>query len=142
MRTPKKSVIKDLLKQAKKKIIRENLPITEWDFCTGLHLGGGKDECNNNWQKKRLGDTWTGYYDDSFWFRSKITVPEQFANSRVFLNVDFGGELVLRINGELVGSFSSTMNDGWVHRDVFPLQNLEAGQELNLELYGGINTAG
>ena len=142
MRTPKKAVLKDLLKQAKKKIIKNALDIQQWDFCTGTHLGGGKDECHENWQKKSLGDTWTGYYDDSFWFRSKLTVPEQFANGRVFLNVDFGGELVLRINGELVGSFSSVMNDGWVHRDTFPLQNLEAGQELNLELYGGINTAG
>lgn len=138
----KKSVLKDLLKQAKKKINRDAVVINEWDFCTGVHLGGGQDECHENWQKKHLGDTWTGYYDDSFWFRSKVTVPEQFAQQRVFLNVDFGGELVLRVNGELVGSFSSTMNDGWVHRDMFPMLNLKAGQVLELELYGGINTAG
>ena len=142
MRTPKKAVLKDLLKQAKKKIIRQALQINEWDFCTGMHLGGGKDECHENWQKKCLGDTWTGYYDDSFWFRSRVTVPEHFAGGRVYLNVDFGGELVLRVNGELVGSFSSVMNNGWVHRDVFPMFDLKAGEELDLELYGGINTAG
>lgn len=142
MRTPKKGVLLDMLRQAKTLINRETLDIPAWDVCTGVHLGGGKNECHDDWQTKGLGDTWTGYYDDTFWFRSAVTVPAHFADSRVYLNVDFGGELVLRINGQLVGSFSSTMNDGWVHRDVFPLFSLKAGETLELELSGGINTAG
>ena len=142
MRTPKKAVLIDMLRQAEAMIPQETLDIPEWNFCTGRHLGGGKNECNNDWHVKRLGDTWAGYYDDTVWFRSSVTVPENFADAHVYLNLDFGGELVLRVNGELVGSFSSSMNDGWVHRDSFPLFSLKSGEVLNLELEGGINCAG
>lgn len=142
MRTPKQDVLLDLLRQAKKMIIRDSLDIPVWKARTGVHLGSGRYEYRNDEREMRLGESWSGYYDDTIWFSSSVTVPESFAGKRVYLNIDFGGEAVLKINGEIAGSFSSEMGGGWVHRDRLPLFSLKAGEKLDLELECGINCAG
>ncbi len=142
MHTPKRAVLADLLKQFKKKIIKESLDIPVWTSRSGVYLGGGKYEYSDKVETLHLGDSWSGYYDDSRTFSANVTVPEGFAHSRVYLNVDFGGEAMLRINGKTAGSFSSSMNNGWVHRDSLPLFDLEAGQVLELDIEAGINNAG
>ncbi len=143
MQTINPNVLKNLIRQIEPYIITDRLVIDEWKSHTGIH------ESPNNivpdgkpTQLMHLGDRWKVGYDGTRYFEADITVPDYFANKKVYLSIDFGGEALVRINGEIVGAVSSRGNSGWVHRTEILFKNKFAGGEkLSIQIENAVDSA-
>ncbi len=144
MKTLKPDVLKNMIKQIEPLIITQALEIPIWNCRYGIHLGENKfSYAENSEGILKLGDNWSGGYDDTVWLSAQVTIPESFDGKKVLLQLDFGGEGIVSINGKIVGSVSSNMNSGWVHRDVVHLNfPASAGTVLNIEVENGICCGG
>jgi hypothetical protein len=81
-------------------------------------------------------------YDCARLFTAEVTIPPSLVGKTVFLELDFGGEALVKINGCIVGAVSSDMNGGWVCRDRVFLDALQAGDTLAIELEASVNAGG
>ncbi|HTY36961.1 MAG TPA: glycoside hydrolase family 38 C-terminal domain-containing protein [Bacteroidota bacterium] len=75
------------------------LPLSEWKLKEGDIPNGGAPSLNDNaWWKYTIPAPWGGY-DKTVWFRSRVTIPEEFAGKRVGLLIDLADAL-LYVNGK------------------------------------------
>ncbi|MBR6772605.1 MAG: alpha-mannosidase [Clostridia bacterium] len=142
MRTPKKNVLDHLIKQIPPYIVTDRVVLREWSAVAGKHIAPGVFEKYPGEPKTmHLGDKWTTGYDETMWYSTSVSVPEHMRNKKLYLVIDFGGEAIVRINGEIAGGVSSNMNSGWVHRDkiFFPDPLPEV---LNIEVEATVNSGG
>ena len=142
MRTPKKRVLEHLIKQIPRYIVTDRVVLNEWSAVAGKHIAPGVFEKYPGEPKTvHLGDTWTTGYDETTWYSTTVSVPENMRGKKLYLVIDFGGEAIVRINGEIAGGVSSNMNAGWVHRDkiFFPDPLPEV---MNIEVEATVNSGG
>ncbi len=144
MKTVKKEVIKDMIKQVPQFLITDVRDIDEWKAYEGIHCDYGVFE---RWENtdcvKRLGDKWETGYHRTMWFSADFEITEEFLNKKLYLEIDFGGESIVRIDGVIVGAVSSSMKSGWVHRDqIFLPEYTEAGKVIHIEIEAALNSAG
>ena len=142
MRTPKKGVLDHLIKQIPPYIVTDRVVLKEWSAVAGKHIAPNVFEKYPGEPKTmRLGDNWTTGYDETMWFSTTVSVPENMRDKKLYLVIDFGGEAIVRINGKIAGGVSSNMNAGWVHRDkIFfpdPLPDV-----MNIEVEATVNSGG
>ena len=142
MRTPKKGVLDHLIKQIPPYIVTDRVVLREWTAEAGKHIAPNVFEKYPGEPKTmRLGDQWTTGYDETMWFSTTVSVPENMRDKKLYLVIDFGGEAIVRINGEIAGGVSSNMNAGWVHRDkIFfpdPLPDV-----MHIEVESTVNSGG
>ena len=145
MRTPKEHVLFDMLKQLEKYCIAESVDIPQWVTYDGSYLGQGKYEFDeNNAQLITLGDHWNARYDCARIFKAQVTLPESFKGKKIYLKLDFGGEIIVRIDGRIANSVSSREKEGWVGRDTVNITPdfLKFGQAMNIELEASVDSAG
>ena len=145
MRTPKKAVLFDMLKQLEKYCITERVSIPQWVTYDGNYLGEGKHEFfEDNAQLIQLGDHWKARYDCARIFKAQVTLPESFRNKKIYLRLDFGGEIIIRIDGKIANSVSSREKEGWVGRDTVNItpEFLQFGKSMNIELEAALDSAG
>ncbi len=138
MQTTMASIMGNLIKQVKGKIIMETLPITEWESYTGWHHKAGEftyDDMPH--QIMKIGDRWSVGYDATRWFKATVTVPESMDGKKIYLYAAFGGEALVRINGKIIGAFSD--DAGWEDRTVVVVENNKAGDVLDIELEATVN---
>lgn len=145
MKTPKPKVLEFMMRQLHKYRDFEAFNIEKWVFVkSGKYLGNGNydygEEIN---EVVSLGDKWVASYDCSNIYRTRVEIPESYKDSRVYLEIDFGGEALVKINGEIAGSLSSTMNRGWTSRDTIIVDRkfLDCGV-LDIELELAIDSGG
>ncbi len=144
MPTEHPRVLKNLIKQIKPYIVERELVIPEWKSYTGMHISpnnivlDGKPAVT-----MKLGDHWKIGYDETRYFEASVTVPSFLEDKKVYLTIDFGGEAIIRINGEIVGAVSSRNNSGWVHRtEILFDKPLKAGQVLNIQVENAVDSGG
>ncbi len=144
MKTVKKDVLEDMIKQIPQFLITDSRDISEWNVHEGIHSDYGVfEKWENTDSVKKLGDKWETGYHRTTWFSSSFEITEEFANKKLYLEIDFGGEAIVRIDGKIVGAVSSKMNSGWVHRDqIFLPEFKKAGDVLNIEIEAALNSAG
>lgn len=144
MKTIKSSVLYDMIKHLEKyrEFFAEN--ITEWETQAGMYLGDGKYSIDEkSIERIRLGDKWTASYDCARWFRASIVLPDKYLGKKLYLEIDFGGEILVKINGKIAGAVSSKMNSGWVHRDVIFLETPKNKDEkIEIELEATVDSGG
>ncbi|MBQ3086543.1 MAG: alpha-mannosidase [Clostridia bacterium] len=133
MHTVKPGVLKHMIKQIPRFIYPQSLSVCVWHSHTGRHIAPNTFTHNDDEVQMQLGDFWRGGYDDVRWFCADVTVPAAFAGKKVYLQLDFGGEALVRINGKIVGAVSSMDGAAWVHRDMLLLPVLRDGEELHIE---------
>ncbi|MBQ6119226.1 MAG: hypothetical protein IJK98_08340, partial [Clostridia bacterium] len=122
----------------------QTLEIPEWVSYTGVHTAPNHIELDGKPSTvMRIGDRYNVGYDDTRYFEAEITVPDDFAGRKVYLVIDFGGEAIIRVNGEIVGAVSSPENHGWVSRDaiLFP-QGVKAGEKLSIQCENAVDCGG
>ncbi len=142
MQTPKKSVLDHLIKQLPRYIVTDRLILNEWTAVSGRHIAPGVFEKYPEAPKTvRLGDTWVTTYDETVWYSASVSVPESMRGKKLYLVIDFGGEAIVRINGEICGAVSSSMNAGWVHRDKIFLPD-PLPEVMNIEIEATVNSGG
>ncbi|NLP48099.1 MAG: alpha-mannosidase [Clostridiales bacterium] len=131
MKTEKPQVLKYMMKGLKKYADKAVFEIPVWRTHTGTYLGDGRYEWDKGSRSMiSLGDRWEASYDCARIFRAQISVPPSVAGPDSYLELDFGGEALVRINKKIVGAVSS----GWVNRDSIYLGRLEGGEKLDLVL--------
>lgn len=144
MKTIKKGVLFDMIKQIPNFLITDVFNIDTWHTVDGIHSDYGVFEKWEGTEKVRhLGDTWKTGYHKTTWFSSDFTVPEELTNKKLYLEINFGGEAIVRINGKIAGAVSSNMKCGWVNRDQIFLPVYEkAGEVIHIEIENALNSAG
>ncbi len=144
MKTIKTGVLFDMIKQVPKFLITDICNIEEWKTVEGIHSDYGVLEKWKNTEKiKKLGDTWETGYHRTTWFETDFTVPEELTGKKLYLEIDFGGEALVKINGKTVGAVSSGMRFGWVNRDQIFLPAYEkSGEKIHIEIEATVNSGG
>ncbi len=142
MQTRKKTILDSLIKQIPPYIITDSVNIEKWTVKKGVHAEPGKfiysDEPG---VEMHLGDSWTSTYDDTVWFSSSLEIPKKLVSKKLYLQFDFGGEAIVRINGKIAGAVSSRMKSGWVHRDIIFLPDpLPKDRVLHIEIEATVNS--
>lgn len=144
MPTEHPRILKNLIKQISPYIVEKELVIPEWKSYTGMHVSPNNIELDDLPSvTMKLGDHWRVGYDETRYFEASVTVPDFLENKKVYLTIDFGGEAIIRINGEIVGAVSSRENSGWVHRTeiLFP-EPLKAGEVLDIQVENAVDCGG
>ncbi len=88
------------LKTLKKRIYTDVESIPAWKMRECIYKGVDDYEfLYDEWKDLNVGDRW-GNNGWSAFFKNSIDLPERFAGKRVTLNVYFGGDSLLSLNGE------------------------------------------
>lgn len=145
MRTVKKEVLRDMMQQLRRYGELFSCSVRDWKTYDGVYLGHGKYELDRqNESAISLGDRWYARYDCARIFYADVTLDESFRGKKLYLNLDFGGEILVRLDGEIAGSVSSRMNSGWVARDTVVLKNdlLKFSEPMRIELEACVDSGG
>lgn len=124
-------------------IVTDSLVIDKWDTYTGMHVSPNNivlDDAPH--REMTFGDHWRVGYDETRYFEATVTIPSYLAGKKTYLSIDFGGEAIVRINGDIVGAVSSRANSGWVHRtEILFHKPFEGGEVLNIQVEGAVDSA-
>ncbi len=144
MQTLKANVLKNLIKQIEPYIVTQRLVIDEWKSHSGVHETAGNIVPDGAEPTvMHLGDRWNAGYDFTRFFEASVTVPAGMDGKKIYLRVDFGGEAIVRINGEIAGAVSSRENSGWVGRtDILFASPARGGEALNIQLESAVDCGG
>lgn len=143
MKTAKPEVLHYMMRALKNYEASGTLDIPVWRVSESRYLGGGQYEpAGKDAREMRLGDRWETGYDSAVFFTAETVVPPGFAGKKLYLELDFGGEALVRVNGTIAGGVSSAENGGWVHRDRILLGDLDAGAALEIEAEATVNSGG
>ncbi|MCQ2463505.1 MAG: hypothetical protein MJ177_08920, partial [Clostridia bacterium] len=143
MHTVKKGVLRDMMQQLEKYCVFSSVDIPEWKLYEGIYLGHGKYELNREKiYDKKLTDRWSACYDCARFFSAEFALPELFRSHKLYLQLDFGGEVLVKLNGKFIGSLSSRENSGWVGRETIniPSDSLNFDSPNLIELEAAIDS--
>ncbi len=144
MRTPKEHVLYHMMIQLPKYIETDSVSMNNWTTYDGNYLGEGKYEYfPETAEEKVIGDHWFARYDCARIFKTTVTLPESFKGKKVYLNLDFGGEVMVRIDGKIANSVSSREHSGWVARETVVINDkyLKYGEPMEIELEAVVDSA-
>ena len=145
MKTPKQGVLFDMLGQLNKYCIKEKIDMPVWETYDGDYLGEGQHKFYPETKETlKLGDHWFARYDCARIFKTTVTLPENFKGQKIYLNLDFGGEILIRIDGKIANSVSSREKSGWVGRETVNITEnfLTFGKPMEIELEACVDSAG
>ena len=144
MHTLNPRVLHNQIKQIEPYAVTDRLVIGRWRSYTGMHVSPNNIVLDDKPPVTLgLGDRWNVGYDETRYFEAEITVPSNFEGKKVYLSIDFGGEALVRINGEIVGAVSSRENSGWVHRtEILFKDGVKTSEKLNIQIEGTVDCAG
>ena len=93
-------LVKIKLKELKKRIYTDVEPLRPWKMRECIYKGVGDYEyLYEGWKDIDVGDVWGGNGLSAF-FKNSFSIPERFAGKKVTLNVYFGGDSLLSLNGK------------------------------------------
>ena len=140
--TINKRVLSNLIEMIKPYIIENVLTLDKWQKRRGKYDGDGKFTVYDPVEELTVGDRWYAGYDDAVWFTCECDVPVCSSGEKLYFNMNFGGETVIKLNGEIIGSVSSKLHNGWVCRENIPLPKKYEGRHIKIEAESGICCAG
>ena len=139
-------IIKEQLQLIKNMIYAQKLDIPVWRTRRARYTVPVEYADYTPWTEIRVGETWTCDYEDSRWFEADVTVPESFGGKHLVLELMPGGEGLVSINGEPVGSLAFYhAPKTWGpdkpirHRTRLELGKLPAGQVLHISCQMNMN---
>ncbi|HZK39013.1 MAG TPA: glycoside hydrolase family 38 C-terminal domain-containing protein [Clostridia bacterium] len=131
LKTVKPSVLQYMMGELERYIVIEHLDIPVWYTRTDMYLGNGEYEQGYDTQGTlSLGDTWEACYDCARRFNASVVIPPSLAGQKLYLQIDFGGEALVKVNGKITGAVST----GWVNRDQIFFDAPTAGEKFDIEL--------
>jgi len=140
--TLNRRVLSNLIKQIKPYISVKTADLSDWTVKHGKYDGNGKYTYCAIESEFKTGDRWTAGYDDSLVFSTDVYIPMPKEGERLRLNMNFGGETVIKFDGRTVCSVSSKIHNGWVARENVPIPSEYAGRRVHIEAESGICCAG
>lgn len=86
-------------------------PLDVWETRKGYYRGNGEYvNQDEEWEEVKTGYRWECSDNFTRWFRKEIVIPKQVENRQVFLELDFGGEGIVRINGLIASAVTSYLD--------------------------------
>ena len=103
MRYTNDRIVTRKLEQMKSMIYEHSLDLPLWETRTGMFTWEGDyTDVEERWSTISVGSCWECRDFLTRWFRTEVTVPEQFAGKILALDLEFGGEAEVKINGQIV----------------------------------------
>ena len=128
-------IVERKLEQLQSMIFEDVLELPQWETRTGMFTWDADyTDVEEAWSAIRVGDRWECRDFLTRWFRTTVTVPPEFAGKPLALDLEFGGETSVKVNGELTGGLSSWLNP-WAgtRTRVYLTDCAEAGTVYNVE---------
>ncbi len=140
------ALLKERLRVIKDMIYSDSLTIPVWKTRKAKYTVPVEYVDYSEWTEMSLGTVWACHYDDARWFEASITVPENFAHKHLVLELNLGGEGVVSVNGEPLGSLAFYHCPDYIltqptirHRTRIELGDREAGEVLNISVQLNLN---
>ena len=142
MPTINRRVLSNLIELIKPYISESVVSLDNWRIRRGKYDGEGKFTVYPGEEDFKVGSGWYGGYDDAAWFSCECDVPLCSQGEKLYFNMNFGGETIIRFDGEIIGSVSSKLHNGWVCRENIPLPEKYEGKHIKIEAESGICCGG
>lgn len=90
------------LEEVKNQIVQDRRPITEWLKREAIYQRAGKFIYRDQeWMPFKTGDLWSEEEEVTTFFKTTLTIPEEWADRKVVLKILTGGEAAIYLNGEI-----------------------------------------
>lgn len=140
MKYSKDSIFRRKLEAISDAILEDVLPIPEWESRSAMFLGDAGYTEEKVEGVFHVGDTWECRDDFTRWFRASVTVPENFAGKPLALNLEFGGEGIVRVNGQIISAITSYLEpQGATRTRVMLTESAKAGETYQVEIEAHLN---
>lgn len=140
MNFTKATIIKRKLADLAALIYEDRLEIPQWETRHATFLGedGYTDSVAD--APIRVGERWTCRDDFTRWFSADVTVPESFSGKPLALDLEFGGEGIVRVNGGIVSAITSYLVPcGATRTRVLLADAAAAGTAYHVEIEAHLN---
>ncbi len=138
MLTPKPDVLKDMYHQLRKYCAAEKRDLSLWKYSHAMFEQGEYSPLEDRGEI-RLGDHWYTGYDEAHFFSTEFVVPESMAGKELHLEINIGGESLVKVNGKFVGSVSS-LRSAPERGTIVLNEKFNAGDVLKIEMETGVNS--
>lgn len=140
MNFTKATIVKRKLANLSALIFEDTLEIPVWESRHATFLGNdGYTEAIVD-APVRIGDRWSCCDDFTRWFTADVTVPESFSGKLLALNLEFGGEAIVRVNGEIISAITSYLEpNGATRTRVILSDSAVAGTAYHVEIEAHLN---
>ncbi|MGB2967005.1 MAG: hypothetical protein WBD14_06295, partial [Phycisphaerae bacterium] len=110
------------------RMVDRRMAIPDWKIREAVYLAPGKyDYLDKRWRPIGVGDRW-GAAGRSAFFRRRLRLPADFRGRKVVLRLFFGGDALLRVNGEAFHSLDP------FHYEALLTNRAKAGRTFHLEV--------
>lgn len=99
-------ILKEKLDLVRGMIYAKKLNIPVWRTRNARYTVPVQYEDYTPWTEIRTGENWECDFEKSYWFEADVTVPEEFAGRHLVLDLMFGGEGLVSVNGQPLGSLA------------------------------------
>ncbi len=132
-----------MIGQLQKYAIFASHGIPEWESVDGQYLGDGQYTFFDDTAcTMHLGERWNARYDCARIFRAKTTLPRSFRGKKLYFHLNFGGEVLIKFDGRIVGAVSNRDSSRWIARDIVPIPVsafIPESGEVEIELEASVN---
>ncbi len=141
LRFSKDSILTRKLEALRQLTLAERIEIPQWRTQTGVYLGDGQyADITQESTPMQAGQRWVCGDDVTRWFSASVTVPACFAGRALALELEFGGESIVRVNGSIVSALTSYLQPSEATRTrVFLTECAVAGTTYEVEAEAHLN---
>lgn len=120
-------------------IAKDSVAIPSWRVEKGYYKAPGVYDRAPYAEAFVEGDHWKCSLCDTYWFSAEVAVPADWKGGRVYLDLDFGGEGLVRINGEIVSAVTSYLRASKQQRSRVYVDPALVGTTIRIEAECALN---
>lgn len=133
MQFTKISILRRKLAAIAEAVFIDRMPISRWETRHAVFFGEGRYSATVTDPVVNPGCRWECRDDFTRWFSAEVTVPESFSGKPLALELSFGGEGMLRVDGEIVSGLTTYLDDPFFRTRVPLSESAEAGKTYAVE---------
>lgn len=141
MNYTKDGIILRKLEQIKEQIYQNAESLPEWESWEGTYDAPGEYTIAAGKSRTiRVGESWVCRDHLIRWFKRKVEIPQSVQGKKVVLLLNFGGEGIVRVDGEIRSSVTSYLEENAAQRICVNLTDAaKPGRSFIVEIEAGMN---
>lgn len=139
MEFSKQKILLNKINQIGKYSVKEVVSIPIWRAEHGYFRAPGQYDRQDCELILTPGKHWICSDSETYWFSADVAVPEGWRGGRVFLDLDFGGEGIVRINGQIVSAVTSYLQENKQQRNRVLVAEELCGSVIHVEAECALN---